>query len=932
MKPILRPLSWSQLGLAFGLCCGAALSSSHAFAANPTPLLPSESVSQTLYVSPSGSDNNNGSSGSPFATIQKAVDTAGTTTNTKISLANGTYRGYTTVQTGSNTLIFEAQNAGQAIISGSDPIPSPTSTGSAGVYSIPWTANWGVNSDNGWGYTPPTYYNRRRENVWVNGVRLTQRVSESSGGPIDWTQLQPGEFTVDDSLQKIFIKPPTGVTLTSSNTEVSTRGYDKSYMSWVTTYSKPLLDIIEHSNIVLRGLVVQHAATYIKFGPTVYLHGSESVTQSAQLPERVLVDNCSMSDNNGIGMEINNYREVTVKNSKFNDNGMRGGGMIQKGVERSTTAGKAAVIDPRNYLWQDCQFNRNAWRAAGSNWGDQNDTAGYKQAEQSSKNITFLRCQFNDNKANGFWQDYSGENTLLDACLVQNNKGSGAGGYGVLSEMTRGPLTIQNCVIRNNNNTGFISSGAPNVTLQNNFIYGNNYDTSRTNNYYCKELQINSDVGRADGDFTWSLSGWKIQKNTIASLGGTINGQTVQGYVFEVGGANFPDGKTARAEIAAKLLSNNNVWSKNTSDGLGDSILFALNSDSSTNRPNVNLATWKTQSNDNGLQDQNSVFTYPLDLSGTPDPTTGATINAGTGGSSPTPTPTPPNLTNRATGGMASASSAPVAGEGAGQAFDGSIAATSKWLGNQSNPSWLRYDFPTGKAYTVTQYAIASANDVPARDPKDWTLQGSNDNGTTWTSLSPSQSNQTFSARNTYNANYSATNSTAYKSYRLLITANSGDSLVQLSELQLLGASSETGNTFTVPIGSTVGFKSASTNQYVSTNLNSSSNLQANYANSVGSWEKYRVDDAGGGQIGLFSLNSSKYVSVNVNSAGTLQAGFATSIGSWEKFTWTDAGGGYIALLSGVSGKYVTVPSGGTLNGNTSSTIGTNEKFTVFPQ
>ena len=128
-----------------------------------------------------------------------------------------------------------------------------------------------------------------------------------------------------------------------------------------------------------------------------------------------------------------------------------------------------------------------------------------------------------------------------------------------------------------------------------------------------------------------------------------------------------------------------------------------------------------------------------------------------------------------------------MAGEGAAQAFDGST--NTKWLGNQSNPSWLQYTFPLDKAYTITQYRIASANDAPGRDPKTWTLQGYNDNWTTLTNLSASQINQTFGSRNTFNGNYSVSNSTAYKSYRLNITANSGDGLVQLSELEVLGAS-----------------------------------------------------------------------------------------------------------------------------------------------
>ena len=149
-------------------------------------------------------------------------------------------------------------------------------------------------------------------------------------------------------------------------------------------------------------------------------------------------------------------------------------------------------------------------------------------------------------------------------------------------------------------------------------------------------------------------------------------------------------------------------------------------------------------------------------------------------------------LTNRATGGTASASSNPVSGEAASYAFDGST--STKWLGTTVSTSpvaWLQYQFGSGSSYAITQYKITSANDTPSRDPKSWQLCGSND-GTSWTTLD-TQTNQSFSGRFVTNS-YSFSNSTAYKYYRLKITANNGSTetnlggtgLIQLSELQLL--------------------------------------------------------------------------------------------------------------------------------------------------
>jgi glucose/arabinose dehydrogenase/PKD repeat protein/type 1 glutamine amidotransferase len=106
--------------------------------------------------------------------------------------------------------------------------------------------------------------------------------------------------------------------------------------------------------------------------------------------------------------------------------------------------------------------------------------------------------------------------------------------------------------------------------------------------------------------------------------------------------------------------------------------------------------------------------------------------------------------------------------------------SATKWL--TFNPTgWVAYKLTTPVA--VSSYALTSANDFPGRDPKDWTLQGSNDNGATWTTLD-TQTNQTWDER-FQSRKFSFTNTTVYSSYRLNITANSGEPLIQLADLNL---------------------------------------------------------------------------------------------------------------------------------------------------
>ncbi|MFB9275595.1 DNRLRE domain-containing protein [Cohnella cellulosilytica] len=105
---------------------------------------------------------------------------------------------------------------------------------------------------------------------------------------------------------------------------------------------------------------------------------------------------------------------------------------------------------------------------------------------------------------------------------------------------------------------------------------------------------------------------------------------------------------------------------------------------------------------------------------------------------------------------------------------------SSKWLTMQ-NQSVVTFEMT--EPVVVRGYALSSANDTPGRDPQDWTLEGSL-NGTDWTELDR-KTEQTFTERFQTKVYRNFTNDTAYSRYRLNITANRGESLLQLAEIQL---------------------------------------------------------------------------------------------------------------------------------------------------
>jgi hypothetical protein len=119
--------------------------------------------------------------------------------------------------------------------------------------------------------------------------------------------------------------------------------------------------------------------------------------------------------------------------------------------------------------------------------------------------------------------------------------------------------------------------------------------------------------------------------------------------------------------------------------------------------------------------------------------------------------------------------------QGAAMAFDGD--SNTKWYDSNSGPASLTYQYNSA-AVAINSYSITSASDVAQRDPKNWTLQASND-GVNWVTLD-TETNQVFANRGQANA-YSFSNTTPYQYYQLAISANAGGLSygTQLAELKL---------------------------------------------------------------------------------------------------------------------------------------------------
>lgn len=133
-------------------------------------------------------------------------------------------------------------------------------------------------------------------------------------------------------------------------------------------------------------------------------------------------------------------------------------------------------------------------------------------------------------------------------------------------------------------------------------------------------------------------------------------------------------------------------------------------------------------------------------------------------------------------------------------AFNQDNSTSPFWASGVSNTGWLGYTFPTAKVIKRYFHKITG---TASAVPKTWTFEGSNDGFAT-----PGvQLDQVLSY--TTNANYTSvllSNTTAYTSYRINVTATQGGGEVRISEfemtestLSIYGTPTGPGGSFNVP-------------------------------------------------------------------------------------------------------------------------------------
>ena len=125
--------------------------------------------------------------------------------------------------------------------------------------------------------------------------------------------------------------------------------------------------------------------------------------------------------------------------------------------------------------------------------------------------------------------------------------------------------------------------------------------------------------------------------------------------------------------------------------------------------------------------------------------------------------------------------------EEVGSASDGD--PQTKWcLIHEGRP--VQWQIDAGKEVRPERYSITSANDVPGRDPRTWTLEGSQD-GASWTPLDTRQEEPVFEQRH-QSRSYPIAKPAAYRFFRFTFQPNPGLDHFQVAEIALEGVATAT--------------------------------------------------------------------------------------------------------------------------------------------
>lgn len=470
-----------------------------------------------LYVDAvHGSDSNDGSSATPFQTINKGVATAISNNHasigTQVNIQPGTYR--ETVNMSPSPLdtalpmTFQAVTPGTVVISGGSVVSGWIAYSSnPNIFTNAWTYNFPACAQiNG---CPVALDIVQSSNlIAVNNALMTEVLS--------LTQLKPGSFFVDPTGGTVYLYPPSNTNLSTATVEVATQS--------------ELWNIGGKSNIVLRGLTLQYANS---------CRGNAALSVGGQA-SNVLLDTLTLQWNNGQGLAVANpASNFTVQNTISKHNG-------DSGFQENQTL---------NGLWSNDTASFNNWRGAQGGYYSCN-VGGVHAFQAHSDTITGLTVAYN--QAYGIHWDTDNANITVSNLVSTNNLVGGA-----FIEKNEGPISITSSSLCN----ASPRLGAGGLSLR------NSETVSLTNsNVVNNPLYSIGVIGVAGGI---SITNWQTLQviNTITeNFINTGNVLQNNGSTLGLFSDSYLNGSDWTSFVTT-LTSNSNTWWNSANSGAGNFVV-----------------------------------------------------------------------------------------------------------------------------------------------------------------------------------------------------------------------------------------------------------------------------------------------------------------------------------------------------------------------
>ncbi len=438
-------------------------------------------VQKTYYVDAANAeaadDDQHGTQDEPFATFARACRAAAADKDSgvgaKIILAPGTYREAAEIPAPADNaldtdapLVIEAAERDQAVIDGADAegwTASTWKTDAPPNWTHPWPFQHAAHRPRAArapSAAAPAETYRRGNLLFINGnpLRQVEAAADLAPGtfwlpepaaPTRHRAPPPAPASPPTDTGTIVVQPPPDTTLAGAVIQTGRRDH--------------ALAIMNRRNVVVRGLMFQHAANPEGRG------GTDSTTAGLLLVgcANVLVEDVLSQWNDGVGLVIFGRvaapwsEAVTLRRVRLLHNG--GSGLY------------AACL--KNLLVEDCETSFNNFRGEWAGWIDPVGQAGAKLL--SLHGSLWRRHHAEGNACRGLWWTGDCADLTVEDSGVRNNLVSG-----LLIENSPGPVRVRRCEITGNRTPSGLKDNAafpaavsisttPDVTLEGCLVAGN---------------------------------------------------------------------------------------------------------------------------------------------------------------------------------------------------------------------------------------------------------------------------------------------------------------------------------------------------------------------------------------------------------------------------------------------------------------------------